>query len=351
MLRPEQMSRVSVTGSKRVMDDVIEAVHDLHLLHVTEYAGDWEGFDHGNPISGADRAAEKLVTVRSLESILDVDAEDAGPTRVVSDEALEADLAEIRERVNELDDRRSEIDSELREIEERIEGMEPFVDLGIDLDLLSGYDSIEVSVGEGKRDLVEDALASSSAVRNHRVFASDDGSTLGVFARPTEDGSLSDAVVGTEFAAVTIPDVSEVPDDVKGPNGEVPPETYVQELQSRRRKLQSRLDTVDGELEEVKLDAAGFLLAAEEKLSIEVQKTEAPLTFATTDNAFVAEGWIPTARYGDEVAVPRRGDPALGDEGVVGRRERQRRFGLLDLDRELLLRGEEEARRVEFDLL
>jgi len=318
MLRPEQMSKVSVTGSKKVMDDVVETVHGLNLLHVTEYDGSWDGFQPGDPASGAESASDKLVTIRSIESILDVDESDAGPTRVVSDEALEEDLADVRARVNELDDRRSEIESELRDVEEQVEGMEPFVDLGIDLDLLSGYESIDVSVGEGNRDLVEDALASSSAVRNYRVFVSDSGSTLGIFAQPAEGESLSDALVGTEFAAFAIPDVSDVPDDIKGADGAVPPETYVQELDSRRRKLQSRLDTVDGELEEVKLDAAGFLLAAEERLSIEVQKTEAPLTFATTDNAFVAEGWIPTTRYGDFVAEL---TDAVGDHVEIQRLE------------------------------
>ena len=34
MLRPERMSKVSVTGSKAVMGDVVEAVHDLHLVLV-----------------------------------------------------------------------------------------------------------------------------------------------------------------------------------------------------------------------------------------------------------------------------------------------------------------------------
>ncbi|WP_372912348.1 V-type ATP synthase subunit I [Salinigranum sp.] len=318
MLRPEQMSKVSVTGSKKVMDDVVETVHGLNLLHVTEYDGSWDGFTQGNPTEGAESASEKLVTIRSIESILDVDEEDAGPTRVVSDEALEEDLASVRSRVNELDDRRSDIESELREIEERIDAMEPFVALGIDLDLLSGYESLDVSVGEGKRDLVEDTLSSSSAVKNYRVFVADDGSMLAIFAQPTAGESLSDALVGTDFAAVQIPDVSDVPEDVRGSDGAVPPETYVQELRSRRKKLQSRLETVEGELAEVKLDAAGFLLAAEERLSIEVQKTEAPLTFATTKNAFVAEGWIPTARYGDFVAEL---TDAVGDHVEIQRLE------------------------------
>ena len=78
LFRPERMSKVSVTGAKSVMDDVIEAVHDLNLLHVSDYDGSWDGFSPGDPVDGADDASDKLVTVRSLESILDVDEDDAG---------------------------------------------------------------------------------------------------------------------------------------------------------------------------------------------------------------------------------------------------------------------------------
>ena len=117
MLRPEKMCRVSVTGSKRVMESVVESVHDLDMLHVTEYDGAWEGFEPGDPVEGADEASDQLVTVRSLESILNVEAEDAGPTRLVTDEALEEDLEEVRTKVTELDDRRDEVRDDLREVE------------------------------------------------------------------------------------------------------------------------------------------------------------------------------------------------------------------------------------------
>ncbi|MFB6202514.1 MAG: V-type ATP synthase subunit I, partial [Halorhabdus sp.] len=102
MLRPERMSRVSVTGSKAVMADVIETVHDLDVLHITEYQGSFEGFEPGDPTEGADDASDKLVTVRALKSTLGVEPEDAGPTRLVTDEAIEEELEEIRRDVNEL---------------------------------------------------------------------------------------------------------------------------------------------------------------------------------------------------------------------------------------------------------
>jgi len=278
MLRPEQMSRVSVTGSRRVMDDVIETVHGLDLLHVTEYDGAWEGFEPGDPVEGADEAAEKLVTVRSLQSILDVTEEDAGPVQLVDDEAVDEELEEIRQDVNELDDRRGELEAELRDVEDDIDTMEPFVDLGIDLDLLRGYETLAVAVGEGDPDDVRDTFAASE-IDQYEVFAEE--SVMAVFAR-TDEATLQDHLVGTDFSELDVPD------------SDRDPGSYLDELHSRERELESNLDTVEQQLGDKRIEVAGFLLAAEEQLAIDVQKREAPLTFATTENAFIAEGWIPT---------------------------------------------------------
>jgi V/A-type H+-transporting ATPase subunit I len=281
------MSKVSVTGARRVMDDVIEATHEQHLLHVTEYDGSWAGFEPGTPVEGADEASDKLVTVRSLESILDVEEADAGPTRVIDDEEIESELASVRERVNELDDRRDELRDELRTVEEQVETAEPFVELGIDLDLLRGYDSLQVAVGEGRRDAVERAVVDADDLRQYELFG-EDGAVFAVFARPQEGApvdALSDALVGTDFAGLEVPDA------------EGSPESYVRTLETERDRLAEEIAEVENELEAVKTEAAGFLLAAEERLSIDVQKTEAPLAFATTENAFVAEGWIPSEEY------------------------------------------------------
>jgi V/A-type H+-transporting ATPase subunit I len=311
MLRPERMSKVSVTGSKAVMEEVVETVHGLNLLHVTEYDGSWEGFDPGDPASGAEESSERLVTVRALESILDLDEEDAGPTRIVTDDALDEELSEIRERVNRLDDRRQELESEIRAVEDDRDAIEPFVDLGIDLDLLAGYDALDVAVGEGDRATVERALDDAAAVGAYEVFAGSD--TLGVFAQPAADAAdgdvLDDVLVGADFTAIEVPDA------------ERSPEEYAAELESERDRLEAELETVDAELESEKADAAGFLLAAEEKLSIDVQRTEAPLSFATTDNAFIAEGWIPSEEYLEfETAIAE----AVGDRVEVEELERAR---------------------------
>ncbi|WP_332897301.1 V-type ATP synthase subunit I [Haladaptatus sp. CMSO5] len=283
MLRPKQMSRVSVTGSKSVMGEVIETVHDLNMVHLSEYDGAWDGFAPGDPVSGADDASEKLVTVRSIQSILDVDEADAGPTRIVTDDALEDELEEIRTEVNTLDDRRDELRDELRAVEDRISTMAPFAALGIDLDLLSGYDSVSVVVGEGKRDAVERALVESDEITAFELYSNE--KAIAVVARLEGEASLDDILVGNAFTPLDVPDA------------EGSPEEYVEELRHRAQQLRSKLNGVESDIESLKLEAAGFLLAAEERLSIDVQKREAPLTFATTENAFVAEGWVPTEHY------------------------------------------------------
>ncbi len=287
MLRPERMSRVSVTGSKRVMDDAIETIHDLNLLHVTGYDDSWAGFEPGDPVEGADAVSEKLVTVRALESTLGVTEDDAGRVRILDDDELDEELERTRERVNELDDRRSDLRDERREIDESVETARPFAELGIDLDLLSGYDSLSATVGEGDPEELRAALADAGAVEEFETFA--EGGYVALFVYPDVD--LEDALVGTPFTRYEFPSL----EDVEATS----PEAYIDELRSRRARVESKLETVENELEDLKHEVADFLLAAEEQLSIEAQKREAPLNFATTDNAFVSEGWIPSERYTD----------------------------------------------------
>ena len=288
MLRPERMSRVSVTGSRPVMDEVIGTVHDLHLLHLTEYDGSWEGFAPGDPVEGADEAAEKLVTVRSLKTILDVDEDDvAAANQVVTEEGLGEELEEVRQEVNKLDDRRDELRDELRGVEEQVDAMEPFVDLGIDIDLLSGYDSLSVSVGQADPESVETALAGSD-VDAYEVFAGEE--VVAAFAY-TDEAALQSTLVETTFTELEVP------------NGEGSPEEHLEALQQRKADLEADLEAVEGELDETAEEVGAFLLAAEEELTIEVQRREAPLSFATTENAFVAEGWIPTGEYDEFVAT------------------------------------------------
>ena len=302
-LRPERMSKVSVTGAKRVIDDVIEAAYDHHSLHVTDYDGRYEGFEPGTSLSGAETVNDRLVTVRSLQSILDVDEDRVSAAGRLDDETLTAELERVRDRVNELTDRRDELRASLRDQQEAIDRVEPFADLGIALDLLDGYDSLEVVVGRARADAVETALAAADDVAAFDVFTGDD--VVAAFAAPADDagdGALQDALVGVDIAVLEVPDA------------ETDPDAYVAELEAERDELRAEIAGVDEELAALREEAADFLVRAEEQLAIEAEKKQAPLSFATTENAFVAEGWMPTATVADfEAAVA----DAVGDHAEV----------------------------------
>jgi V/A-type H+-transporting ATPase subunit I len=313
MLRPEQMSKISVTGSKSVMDEVIETMHDLHLVHITDYDGSWEGFEPGDSLEGADETSSKLVTVRALESILDLDdADEAGPTETVDLSNADERLEEVRQEVNELDDRRESHRTRLREIDDRLEQMELFADLGIDLDLLWGYDSLDVLVGEGDPAAVAEALAAADEVDAFEVFSGTDGDSVAAFGSMEGDQRIDDALVGVSVTAYDVPEVG----------GD--PASNVEELEQERRAVEAELEKVETELETVRVNEGPFLLALEEELTIRAEKTEAPLRFATTERSFVVEGWVPSSQYDQLTATL---ESEIGDRIELSELERTRYTG------------------------
>ncbi|WP_267163250.1 V-type ATP synthase subunit I [Halovenus salina] len=299
------MSKVSVTGAKSVMDEVIETMHDLHLVHITDYDGTWDGFEPGDSLEGADETSSMLVTVRAIESTLDISGDEVGSTAAASLDNAEEKLEEIRTEINKLDDRRDELRGRQREIQEQLDQTELFADLGLDLDLLWGYDSLSVRVGEGDAGAIDATLAESDDIDAYEIFSGD--KSVAVFAREQAEGALEDAIVGVPFTAYEVPEAS----------GD--PASNVAELEREHEQIATKLERTESEIEELRLEHGSFLLALEEKLSVDAQKYEAPLRFATTKRSFVVEGWVPTEKY--EAFVSEL-DQAVGDRLEIEEIER-----------------------------
>jgi len=136
------------------------------------------------------------------------------------------------------------------------------------------------------------------------------GTIVAAVARPADgaaDGAVQDALTGVDIAVLDVPAV------------DTSPEEYIAELEAKLADLRDELADVEAELDAVAAESADFLLRAEEHLTIEADKKEAPLSFATTKSAFVAEGWIPTETVPEfEAAVV----DAVGDHVEVEELER-----------------------------
>ena len=277
MLRPKQMSRISATGSKEIMEEFVNAIHELNAIHLVEYDGSWEGFQRGDPGVLAEEVSEKLVTARAIESILGIEAENVESIYEFKEGEIGERLEDLREKVNGLEDRRGEIVERMRRIEELLVEAEVFAEIGIDFDLLKGYNSVDVFVGRGNIEKIKEILA--GVKEPMEIFTGE--SSIAIVAEK-DSSEVPAALERTEFERVEIPEET----------GEV--EKYVSGLGDEREGLESELKSIEIGMEEIKSEVKGFLLATEEKLSIDVQRTEAPLLFATTENTFTAEGWIPT---------------------------------------------------------
>ena len=287
MLRPERMSKVSITGSKSVMEDVITVLHRLSLIHLEDYDERWEEFRTGEPLAQGETVSERLVTVRALLNTLDVSNEDRSRVDLPDEETADARLESVRSRVTALEDERNEVMANIREIQDDLDRLEPLVTLGIDLDLLQDYERLEVAVGRGQPDAINASLEDSDAIEGYELFEHE--GVIAIAAMPATDASgvITEALVGVEFNQIDVPD------------GEGDPETIRDELNQRLDELDRSLERIEADLETEREEHGDFLLALEEALSIASERASAPLQFATTRRSFIAEGWVPSRRVAE----------------------------------------------------
>ena len=279
MLRPERMSKVSVTGAKSVMSEVIETMYELELLDITEYDGSWEGFKPGDSLPGADEVSGQLVTVRALQNALDID-EDLSSDQTVPDDP-DAQLETLKQSVNGLDDRKEELRDRRRDIQDEIQRLETFMDIGIPLDLLWGYQSLTVLVGEGNATEIKTALAEAD-IESVEIARGETTGTVAVFAR-ADEARLRNALVGVPFTEYEIP--KETGD----------PAEKIAQFRQERNEIEAEESRIENKRVALRAEHTDFLLTLERDLRAEAEKREVPLSFATTERSFIIEGWVPTA--------------------------------------------------------
>jgi V/A-type H+-transporting ATPase subunit I len=284
MLTPEQMSKVLIAGPKDLMGPVITELHRQRLFHVEDFVEndqeEYAGYRIGNPMEGAGEISKELLRLRSVTGAFSLRADDLDPKGKVRKAELTAQIEEelprIEDEVEALLTRRMAIENHLKEIEQRIEALTPFAEMRTDLSLLQGYKTLTVFAGYiGKKidlGIPSEEYYSESKKGNFLVAA------VPVEYRQEVERKLLDA----QFQPVPIPAES-------GPAKERI-SVYNVQLEADRKDLEEIATQIDA----LKSSHSEFLVACDELLSIDAEKAEVPLRFATTDHAFIAEGWVPT---------------------------------------------------------
>jgi V/A-type H+-transporting ATPase subunit I len=292
MLKPKQMSRLLIAASRDQMGPVIAELYHRHLFHIEEYvdtgAEGYEGFKIGTPLSGASEASGDLLKIRAIENAIAIRSDDMEPksrsSRSVLRAQIERDLPGLEREVEELTQKRSKLENRSKEFEQKIAEITPFLSVPADLDLFRGYAGFTVYAGYVSGEIVLSAPSelfySKGKEKNFLVVVVPSGQ------RSEVERILQEAA----FQSVPVP------------NETGAPQARIDYYSGQIADLAKQIADINGKLDAVKQQHAGFLVACEEFLRAEVEKTEAPLRFATTRQTFVAEGWIPTEQV-DEVSA------------------------------------------------
>jgi len=285
MLKAKPMSRLFIAASKDQLEPVIHELYRHNLFHIDDFVDQtkegYEGFRIGMPLADASTASSDLLKIRSVESTYLVQPAEIGPaTKQKSADIralIERDLPVIEKEAEEMTGRKSALENEEKELEQKIELLRPFVQVPVDMDLLRGYQTLSVYAGFTDRDVVPD-------IPHERYYSPSKAGNFIIMIvqsaqRSVAERALSDAM----FQMVQIPEEN-------GPAG-----ASIERYTARIGELKSELAGIAAKIEECRKKHADFLLACDELITTDVEKAEAPLRFATTDQAFVAEGFVPTA--------------------------------------------------------
>lgn len=286
MLKPKQMTKIVVVGTNDVLEKTIQTLHDLNIVHIIDYNEADPDFKIGKPLKKASKFSEYLVSLRSISNQLKLgtkEIEKKYKTKELQkqiDEQLSMLEMDISTRVNDLRD----IESKLKEKSDLEKNLKPLSVLELPLDLYGRYETLSVFVGYCESDIKPKI---EEITQKYEIFEAvfEKKKIYAVFVPVTYESDVTRTLQDIGFVDIQVPNLS-------GNARE-----HLTEISNSKTKLEKKVDEIKNELENIKKKYADFILASDEYLSIETQKAEAPLKFATSENAFITEGWIPVEEY------------------------------------------------------
>jgi len=189
---------------------------------------------------------------------------------------LDSDIAEKIKIIN-------KYDTDLKNIEAKKKEILPFLSINLDFDYYRGYENLEVFAGSVKENLEEGLI--SRVTPAYELFFDANTKTVVLFVAKTDAHKVAEVLQALEFKELRIPERGGVPSEL------------LKETEQKEADTSIMIVSLKAEVESIRSQYTDFLLASDEVLSIENQKAELPLRIATSGNAFVIEGWVPSDKY------------------------------------------------------
>jgi V/A-type H+-transporting ATPase subunit I len=286
MLRPVKMSRVVVAGSKNVISPVVEKLHELRLLHIVNYNGSEPQFEMGKSIGKAKEYSEDLIKLRSVTRYLDMKNKAPDKTYPESQVLSEMDnlLNNVGADVTATYERIVAIDAEVKSKQDQIKALTPLAVLPLPLEAYYGYDSLATFVGKATTPVDAD-VARVSPVNEIYTGSAKNATFVAVFVPAEKASEVSSVLSEHGFSETSVPRLE----------GNV--DSAIATLEGGIKSLEGEKAPLQKKLADMKKQYEDLMLATDEYLSMQAQKTEVPLRFAETANAFVIDGYVPSDQF------------------------------------------------------
>lgn len=280
MFTTADMSRIVVAGTLDQLSATIELAARLNAIHLIDHSGDELGL--GSPEGAADALSRKLATMRGCSAALhpteDEEVLAAPLVRRELDENMPALIESAVTAIQQLENLKGGIEIDL----ERARILTLLAPLGLELELMQGYDSLDVFVGMVP-NLAECRLTLNTVKGSGQISSGigRDG-VVAVFTPKEGSSAIQTMLAGHGFQPLQVP------------TGEGMPSELLGELEQRIREAESEQEKLQHSLDEWTQANGGMLLGSMELLERDLDLQTAPIKVAVSEHAFVLEGWVPT---------------------------------------------------------
>ena len=281
MFETAEMSRLTVASPVDKLEDVLRICADLGCVHIEEYGNFEDGIGVGKAISSdQSTSVSKLLTkARALQAEIAAVNPD-GPKSLAEVKKMVAAMPDLIDDALAKIDEARDAESEISNLTERVKALERVSPLGIPLDLMAGYDGVELFIAE-----------TSKSSKAHAEFAD----ILSDIELEVAKGVIAVACRPSDSAAVQIGLSALGAKPVQIPSGDGSAEKMIAAAKEKIISLENDIVTSNKSVSQWTSEHGRDLVILLEHLEREESIYTAPTLLAVSNQAFVLDGWVPSS--------------------------------------------------------
>ena len=280
MFETAEMSRLTVASPVEKMEEVLRICADLGCVHIEEYGNFEDGIGVGKSISSESsaRVSQLLTKARALQAEIGAVNADGAKSVAEARKLVDSMSDKIDHALGDIDSIR-DAESEIGQLQERIKALERVAPLGIPLDLMAGFDGVELFIAETSKS--SKANAEFADILSEIELQAAKG-VIAVACRPSESAAVQIGLSALGAKPIQIP------------SGEGSADKMIANAKSNIQTLEGKIDSANKAVGQWSIDNGRDLVILLEHLEREESIYTAPTLLAVSNQAFVLDGWVPS---------------------------------------------------------